>query len=471
MSDIYLEGSGEDYSVLEGEEGLYDDVEDMDRYYREMELQFLKEELETLGLDPDLAEIDPEWLDEFAELAESFREGLHEYYQFAPPEAVEDALFNVMETMTPAEGFNFTKVLSQIGKAGQQVLQDPTVGHYAKTILPVAGATIGTIYGGPAGTAIGGQLGQAAASAFSGKPTPTTRPPQAQAIQPSPQAVPPAAVQVSPQSGSPAAVQASPHAGSTAAAQLLQLTQNPDVLKSLLALALGSLGKQAIPVGQGDQKVQVGAVMNMLNALTAQATTDADELLRDRQDLSAYLRDSEGEFMVDPSVPEERAQALYATLLNAENESLGFAEAGGSPWSDFFPFGRGARLLVEYETRIWNVNIGSGAVIQNTANGLEVKIHIDKNDKFNVPETNASLSIEYRGEGAGNQAVVVVNGVKYADRNVSIRSGKNSRQIGMSIEILGQKVDRITITREDADEAKIKFKAGGDEHVLILSRK
>jgi hypothetical protein len=453
MREHYLDEFSEDYDSLEGGEDLDDYAEDLSRYYREMEMRFFEEELEALGIDTGYAEFEPEWSDEFADLAESFREGLHENYQFAPSEDIEYALFNVMETMTPAEGFNFAKALSQIGKAGQQVLQDPTVSQIAKTALPVAGATIGTIYGGPIGTAIGGQLGQAAASAFSGKPASAAKP---------------AAVAKPPQAK---AVPASPQAGSTAAAQLLQLTQNPDVLKSLLALALGSQGKQSIPVGQRDQKVQLGAVMNMLNALTTQAASDADELMRESQDTTAYLRDNEGEFLVDPYVPEERAQALYAALLNAENQRLTFAEADGKRWSDFFPFAKGATLLVEYETLIRNFDVGQARVLKRTANELEVKIHIDRWDRFNVPQTDATISIVYRREGTGNQAVVVVNGVQYTDTNVTIHSNRTSRQIGMSIEILNQKVDRITIAREDADEARIKFKAGGDTHVLILSRK
>ena len=64
----------------------------------------------------------------------------------------------------------------------------------------------------------------------------------------------------------------------------------------------------------------VGSFVNMLSTLASKAVSDADELVRDSQDTAAYLKDSEGEYVVDPAVPEERAEALFETLMAAESE-------------------------------------------------------------------------------------------------------------------------------------------------------
>lgn len=246
------------------------------------------------------------WLDEAealeaeetVELAEALREVLHEDYRDATPEEMQEALFNILGTMTPAEGLNFGKILGQIRRAGKKVLDDPTVGQIAQVVLPVAGATVGTLAGGPAGTAIGGKLGQAAGQAFS------------KGSQPSSAA---ATAPVSP---------SSPQGGSAAAEQLLQLTQNPDVLKSLSSLALGSLGNMNVKLGNGGPSVPVGGVMNLIGTLAGKAAVDADELLRESEHSSSYLLDEEGQFLGDPSVPEDRAQALYNALSDAENHRL-----------------------------------------------------------------------------------------------------------------------------------------------------
>lgn len=240
--------------------------------------------------------------EETAELAEALREVLHEDYREATPEEMQEALFNILGTMTPAEGLNFGKILRQIRRAGKKVLDDPTVGQIAQVVLPVAGATVGTLAGGPVGTAVVGKLGQAAGQAFSKGDQPTSAAPTAP---------------VSP---------SSPQGGSAAAEQLLQLTQNPDVLKSLSSLALGSLGNMNVKLGNGGPSVPVGGVMNLIGTLAGKAAADADELLRESEHSPSYLLDEEGRFLGDPAVPEDRAQALYNALSEAENERLGVEE-------------------------------------------------------------------------------------------------------------------------------------------------
>jgi hypothetical protein len=62
--------------------------------------------------------------------------------------------------------------------------------------------------------------------------------------------------------------------------------------------------------------------MNLLSQRLSQAAKDADELLRESDETSVYLRDREGAFEVDPVVPEDRAAALYEALMSAEDQRL-----------------------------------------------------------------------------------------------------------------------------------------------------
>lgn len=231
----------------------------------------------------------------FSEMAEGLRDVLHEDYHYATPEEMEVALIDMLESMTPAEGFNFGKILSQIGKAGKKVLRNPIAAKIAKTALPIAGSTIGTFFG-PLGTMAGGKLGQIAGQAFSsgGKRSPALT----------------------------KVAQTSVSGGSAAAGQLLQLTQNPDMLKSLLSLALGSNGKKSISIGKGGPSVNVGSFANLLSTLSNQVAADAEQLLSESNELHSYLLDSEGNYLYDPANPEERARALYEVLSEAETQRI-----------------------------------------------------------------------------------------------------------------------------------------------------
>jgi hypothetical protein len=255
-----------------------------------------------------LVEYALDMFEDSAELVETLREVLHEDYWDASPKEIEQVLFNTLEAMTPAEGFNLVNTLGQINKAGQKVLQDPTVGQIAGTALPLAGATIGGVYGGPSGALVGGQLGQAAGQAFTGGRKQTTAPANAG--------------------------MASAKGGSAAAAQLLQLTQNPELLMSLLALALGEQGRKSIKVGKRGPSVPVSEIVGLLGSLGQQAAADADELIRESNDAFAYLRDSEGHFRVDPVVPADRNQLLYEALIGSENQRLADSIAAELAWED-----------------------------------------------------------------------------------------------------------------------------------------
>lgn len=243
---------------------------------------------------------DAEWLDDAVDLPEVLRSTLHPDYAGALPEELDAALDNMIHSMSPAESINFAKALRQIEKGASQALTNPMVGQIIRTAAPIAGGAAGTLLGGPAGTAIGSRLGTAAVKAL---PVPA-RP-----------SAPVAAARMA--ASAPALATAAPvAAGSAAAAQGLVLTQQPEVLQSLLALALGGQGRQAI------NGVPVGAVMNMLSSVFGQAAADADELRYGGDEATVHLDDSEGYRHADAESPADRAHALYSDLMESENHRL-----------------------------------------------------------------------------------------------------------------------------------------------------
>jgi hypothetical protein len=234
----------------------------------------------------DMEDADLDWSDDTAELAEVLRDALDDDFSDASHEDMDDALSSVLESMSPAESFNFTKALRQVERGAGKALADPVVGQLVRTGLPIAGAGAGTLIGGPLGTALGSKLGTAAASALPGR--------AARPVAPKPGASVPAAA-----------------SGSAAAAQGLVLTQQPDVLKGLLALAMGQHGQKTV------NGIPVPRIMDMLSNVFGQAAADADELMY----LSGEGFDDEiGEALDDEAIPSGRS--LYTTLMDVENYEL-----------------------------------------------------------------------------------------------------------------------------------------------------
>jgi hypothetical protein len=246
---------------------------------------------------------------EFFELADVLQDALSDDYADTEPEAFDDALADILDSMSSAESFNFVKALKQIGRTAGQVASDPMFKQVAATALPIATGALGTMIGGPVGTALGSRLGSAAAGAIAGG---TPRSPQTTSA-PTPSAsAPPQALQGPPQPapGPPQPVPAAAN-GSAAAAQGLVLTQQPDVLKSLLALSLGQHGKKDV------NGVPVAQVMNMLASVFGQAAADADELMY-LGTPETYSESREFNFSTDADEP-VAGRELYAVLLGADN--------------------------------------------------------------------------------------------------------------------------------------------------------
>ena len=220
------------------------------------------------------------------DLGEVLREVLDGEYDEAGAGELGEALDSMLESMSPAEAFSFSKALGQIQRAAGSVVSDPAFGQVVRTALPMAGGALGTVIGGPAGTAIGTSLGSTAAKSLSARPTATKASPAA--------AGPVVRPTTTPVAG-----------GSAAAAQGLVLTQQPDVLKGLLALAMGQHGQKTV------SGVPVAAIMNMLSSVFAQSAADADQLM--------YLE--EGADAEDTGV-DLSGRAMYLALLDADNQDL-----------------------------------------------------------------------------------------------------------------------------------------------------
>jgi hypothetical protein len=278
---------------------------------------------------------DVDWAEgpDTAELAEALRSALDEGYAEASDEAMDDALANVLDSMSPAEGFNFASALNRISKGAGQLVSDPAFVAVAQTALPIVAGAAGTALGGPVGGALAGKLGSLAASALQARPAPPVPPAPAAPVPAAP--APPAPVPAPPVPPAPpapavAAVPAAPAppraapvsplvAGSAAAAQGLVLTQQPEVLRSLLATALGQQGRQTV------SGIPAAQVLGTLSQIFGKAAADADELM--------YLRQQSGSAeSISADVYADSADELYNDLIGADNQEL--AEAVGWDWAD-----------------------------------------------------------------------------------------------------------------------------------------
>lgn len=263
------------------------------------------------------------------ELVDVLRSTLHESYADASDDEMEDALANVLDSLSPAEAFNFASAFDRIKKGSSPLISDPAFVSVARTALPVLTGTAGRVIGGETGATLGGQLGSLAASALPTPPRPapvTARPAPAaasapgipgSATQPVVATPAPSAAAVTPPGVRPQPAPASPAAGgSAAAAQALVLTQQPDVLRSLLATALGQHGRQTV------SEIPVAQVLGLLSQVFGKAAADADELM--------YLGQQPESVESVLDVADDSADSLYADLLGADNLEL--AEATSWDW-------------------------------------------------------------------------------------------------------------------------------------------
>ena len=210
-----------------------------------------------------------------AEMVEGFRLGFGDAYAGYPDEVYESVLAELAESMSIAEWGFFKKALKTATKTATSALKSPIVRSLAGKAAPILGGTVGTFLGGPVGTALGAKLGHAAAGALGPRRRPARR------VVRQSRRLPRGAVR----------------GGSVAAKQALMLTQQPQVLQSLLGLAIGQPGKHSIG------GIPISQVMGLLSKVFNDAASDADEL--------DYLKQMDGEAV--ESVPYEAIE--YADVI------------------------------------------------------------------------------------------------------------------------------------------------------------
>jgi hypothetical protein len=109
--------------------------------------------------------------------------------------------------------------------------------------------------------------------------------------------------------------------GSAAAAQGLVLSQQPEFLKGLLALAMGQHGQRSV------NGIPVRSIMNMLSGVFGQAAADADELTYlDGEGFGGDGLDSDADAFSDDS-GHPSGRSMYTALMEAENYRLAEAES------------------------------------------------------------------------------------------------------------------------------------------------
>lgn len=217
-------------------------------------------------------------------------------------------LDQILGRMSPEEVEGFWDTLNKVGRAVGGVAK-----QVAPTALPIAGTALGAYLGGPMGAQIGSRLGQMGGQIIGGRKPSAPVGPQRPSV-------------------SPVAPPLPPRATSTVN-QLMALIQNPLFLKSLLGQVLGSAGRQSVPVGPQGATAPFGAFMNALGSLASMAASEA-QVDDESVEAFAYLQDEEGNFLVDPANPDERAQRLLEILSEAQQDEADECE-GFDPVSNW----------------------------------------------------------------------------------------------------------------------------------------
>jgi hypothetical protein len=275
-------------------------------------------------------------------LADALRSSLDDKYVAASNEQMNDALMEMLDSMSPAEALNFGSALGRIGKSASQLIADPTFRQVASAALPIVGGLVGGPVGAGLGSLAAGALAGPAPTAAAprsapapARATPVSAPAAAPAAAPGPTAPVSPTLGVSSLAAAGPAVAAIPSApapvvpaippsatapslppsvagGSHAAKQCLVLTHQRDVLQALLATALGQHGRLEV------SGIPVARLLAMLSEMFAQAAADADELMYLGQ--QAEPADSTAENDLAGSFP-----SLYRDLVGADD--LEIAEA------------------------------------------------------------------------------------------------------------------------------------------------
>ena len=243
------------------------------------------------------------------------RASLDESFAALPADDLQDYLDELAGELNAAELAGLGKAFRKLGSGVSRSV--PAIGRAGQQALPgvIQGATTGATVGGPWGALIGGLAGGGLSLAGAqGKPGPKTpgRPAPSR-----PMAVTAPAVR--------------PTAASVPAAQLLAMMQNPQVLQALLGLALGSAGKQTVPVGGAN--VNAGALAGLIRKLAENVeesaampggyyalTESAEADSPDADELYERLNAGNSDWQDELATPEEWLQSHgYAEFLDDDH--------------------------------------------------------------------------------------------------------------------------------------------------------
>jgi hypothetical protein len=178
-----------------------------------------------------------------------------------------------------------------------------------KQALPVVATVAGTALGGPLGGMVGTLAGKALSGAIGGGSAPSGLP--------LPPVRRPGGAQM-PQTGA---------AHAPAAAQLLRVISEPQTMKALMSMLMGSAGPRQVPVG-GTQ-VEVAAFANLMGHLAHEALAEYHQAVAgELSGVPEYLLNERGEFLIeDPMDSAQRAEALLARLDAADRMGAARAES------------------------------------------------------------------------------------------------------------------------------------------------
>jgi hypothetical protein len=262
-------------------------------------------------------------------------------YAELPAEDLEAVLRNYGIEAAAMEGFfdDVGHAFSSAGKAigGAVSTAAPVVGRIATRALPgvISGATTGAALG-PWGALAGAVIGGTASALAAGGGAPSARsagaPPSRSAgasdvtgaLGGIASAALPALAGLVPGGSAlgnvasaviPAITGGAPASGGNPAGVLLGLIQRPEVIHSLMSMALGPAGRKDVPVG--GTPVPVGAFANLLTQLGSHAFGQAEATAEPTSTLPRYLYSTENVLVADPSNPVERAGVLLQRLGEA----------------------------------------------------------------------------------------------------------------------------------------------------------
>lgn len=109
-----------------------------------------------------------------------------------------------------------------------------------------------------------------------------------------------------------------------AATQLLSLLSSPAVQQAVMQMMMGQAGNSTVPAG--GTRLPVTAVTNLLGMLANQASAEYNAVARPDmgESIPYYLMGADGEFLVDPASPEQRATLVMELLVeDMANEGSG----------------------------------------------------------------------------------------------------------------------------------------------------